>query len=698
MRASAASTAVLVVAFACARKEAPLPPLPPPSVEGWGPIITVVGKRYSFALAGHHLAASAASSDLPSVTLTRTRDLQGNAASSIPLTAFAGNPDGVARDGAQLLGGTLFAMPDQGVYALTVRTAAGLEVRMDDALVVFPLPGVTKIEPSILCQGHTDITVTGTFIMFDQNPFLAFEYGVSPSGEIVTDRKNPPSFPLTPSGCQSVPYANGDARICSSLQGTVGFTFARTRLEPMLFPYSSAGWAWTTADVPIESGSRSDLVFVGEAVDADLEEQFFAGFMTALGVAPEVLLDGSAVPVVAMDCSPSGIDPYQHCSTVRFTVPQGTAVGEHSIVARFASGCASSGTLRLMPRPEINGVSPSSVCQYGATPVRVQGTGFLHGGGVAALVDGSYVPSIACTPETEGTCLTLQATSWTPGVHQVVIRNYTSPRWLDSAPASFTVTPGPADIGWPAPNLIYSGATTKVFFPLAHVTGTVTSAALRAVTSTGPAVAVEFTPAAGGSWITFPSLGRSDAYALDIVDGSLCAPLQHPTFTALPDPVIASMDFAGPSVLYTRSLDGTEGPPLTTQQTGNPGPSVTASRAAAGSDWYFLYYGGNGPDYGMLRFDLLASGDGDPLDTPGIILFTTAGQIERTVSRPNADTWTHYDVALDSAEGWTFRDSTGSRAATWEDLKRISNIGIRGSWWSGMANASIDNFIVGFAR
>jgi hypothetical protein len=97
-------------------------------------------------------------------------------------------------------------------------------------------------------------------------------------------------------------------------------------------------------------------------------------------------------------------------------------------------------------------------------------------------------------------------------------------------------------------------------------------------------------------------------------------------------------------------------------------------------------------------FDLLAAGGGDPITAPGLVLFGSGFRIERVIAAPSSDTWTHYDISLDSPGGWTYRDAGGTRPAAWADLKRTSTIHILGSWWSGTASAALDNFSVELAR
>jgi hypothetical protein len=74
-------------------------------------------------------------------------------------------------------------------------------------------------------------------------------------------------------------------------------------------------------------------------------------------------------------------------------------------------------------------------------------------------------------------------------------------------------------------------------------------------------------------------------------------------------------------------------------------------------------------------------------------------QIEHALTAPAPGTWTHYEVSLASADGWTYRDANGSRPAELADLRSaFVFVRILGSWWTGPGAAALDNVAVELAR
>ncbi len=89
-----------------------------------------------------------------------------------------------------------------------------------------------------------------------------------------------------------------------------------------------------------------------------------------------------------------------------------------------------------------------------------------------------------------------------------------------------------------------------------------------------------------------------------------------------------------------------------------------------------------------------------PRPRPGVVLTNALFSLEHPIQPPPADgTWTHYELALQDPDGWTYRDAQGSRPATLQDLRiGFFQVRVLGSWWSGGGSSALDNFATELAR
>ncbi len=128
---------------------------------------------------------------------------------------------------------------------------------------------------------------------------------------------------------------------------------------------------------------------------------------------------------------------------------------------------------------------------------------------------------------------------------------------------------------------------------------------------------------------------------------------------------------------------------------------MAAHYASTGADpaWSFVVpETWHGYDIGVVRFDLRRSGTGSPVPAADVRLVSVNASLETTLLPPPADAWTHYDLDLTSPSAWTFRDSSGTRPATADDLRNAIDsaygLAIRGQAFTASSDASLDNLSV----
>jgi hypothetical protein len=717
----------------------PPPSLPPPTIEHVSPGVGISGTPFSLDVYGTYFRdpsiAGRSLKDGPTVVVSRIRDLDGVAvdgpgASQVAIVETVGGRNGIASITVDTS-----ALP-VGVYSLSLRTVAGLDVRREEAFVILPRPAVTSLDHPLLCDPHMSrlyggprpetLGINGTNL-YKLPPLVP---GVALGGRGPNRSLRPTVIPDAVSGCRSVQFPGGESCFLSQLGLLCArFTGAElcTRVEAH-FPDIDLTSHMVVAVVPpllesIAPDATFDLftdLFVEEpaplpsqrlfsAVDAQVGMPlWFGGYPLIVGptAAPAVRIDGAPFPATATDCAPSGASGVDLCRGLIATLPQGFAPGNHLVELTTATGCAAAASFASAPRPVIRTVTPSTICERST-----QQTVFLQGDGFVApdvFIDGKYEPfASGCVPAPgNSSCLSVNLVGdrLSLGPHKVEVENRSTPL-IRSAPATVNVVTGPPFRGRPSPNLVYADGLRKVFVPVFNVTGHLVSARLLAFAT---AIPVEIAEVPGGAELTIPASAGAGAYQIEISDESPCPggdPGGSFLFTT-DNPVVRSLDFdtqASASRARTVTVTGEPGPAVTwLQNQGNPGSAIGASRDAAGPDWYFVLdvAWDGGMDLGLLRFDLRATNSAGAATAPGVLLTNFLFRVEHAILPPPLDgSWAHYELSLQSADGWTYRDAAGSRAATLSDLRTsMEDVRVLGSWSQGAGSAALDNVAVELAR
>jgi len=716
----------------------PSQPLPPPTIAHISPGAGISGVPFAVEVFGFYFRdpaiAGRSDRDGPTFVYSRIRDLDGNAVDGPAASGVAVVQS--ASTGAAIASFTMDASAlAPGVYSLSLRTIAGLEVRRDDAFVILPRPAVTSIDQSLFCDPHMAsfgpprsevLGINGTNL-YRLPPFqLAVDLVARSPNRLLRGSIVPESI----SGCRPVRFSGGESCFNSAL-GLLCDRFEAvelcTRVEARLpADINLSGHMVVAAVPPLVGRLAPDLtfdlfadIFVEEpevlplhrlfsAVDGAVAMPLWSGgrpLVVGPGASPEVRIDLAPFPVTATGCSPSGAPGFDLCRGLIATLPQGFPPGNHLLELSTATGCAASTTFASAPRPVIRTVTPATICERGSQTVFVNGDGFVA---PDVFIDGKYDPfPSACLPTPgNSACLSLNLGrgELALGAHIVEVENRSTPL-IRSGAATINVVTGPPFRGRPDPNLVYSSGTRKVFVPVVNVTGHVVSARLVEFATSIPVDVVEVP---GGIELTVPASAGRGSYLIEVSDESPCAGRDPgSSFLRTTDqPIVRSLDFdTRDGVLLARTVTLAEepGPAVSwLENQGATGSAIGASRDAAGPDWYFaLDTAWEGEmDLGLLRFDLRAQGAGDAASAPGVLLTNFVFRLEHAIPPPPPDgSWAHYEASLENPDGWTYRDATASRPATPADLRSsFVNVRVLGSWQAGAGNAALDNVVVELAR
>ena len=381
------------------------------------------------------------------------------------------------------------------------------------------------------------------------------------------------------------------------------------------------------------------------------------------------------------------------------------AVAIAATVAACSSGDGSTSTsIRTVPNPVIRTIIPATVCQRALQVVSLGGDEFIS---PSLYLDGRSFMSSQCVPATrDSSCLSfdLGYDDLSIGPHTVEVETSSTPR-IRSDPSTINVVSGPPFPGQPAPDLVYASGHRTVFVPTSNVTGRIMSARLNDLA--GVILPVEFSEVVGGIQITVPATAGEGVYRIELSDESPCVG-RDPASSALrttDTPVLLLRDFEtqdGAAFDRTVAVTGEPGPLLAwLKDQGNPGSAIGANRDASGPDWYLVALAAWGArmDIGLIRFDLRSSGAGEPSAAPGVVITNIAFQLEHAIPPPPNGSWAHYELSLQTADGWTYRDANGSRPAEPADLQMsFLDVRVLGSWWRGAGSATVDNLAVELAR
>lgn len=719
-----ARASLLVTALACtsdppdASPPPPPPFLPPPTISRVAPRLIVPGSITDFGIEGNGFARR--DSDVaPTMTVSRTRDVDGNATDgpSLSVEGYVQTLSSVVQRSFMWIDAPTL---EPGVYAVALRNEEGLEARYEDAFVLPPPPAITAIEDRFCLAGAPAPTIAIEGVNFYQPaPYVAAVYlhsrdlvqwGDSSLDELAVE---------SVSGCRPVPFALEGLELCARIVARLPDRIAGPRTDVILeLPHLPPEWFDLVRPVWIEQPmTTSAHLGFGAAVDAPRDARVWDRMVVhAPAFTPSVSIGDVPLAVRPGGCVPSGVPSFELCSELTATIPQGFAPGNHTIEVTTANGCTGTASIVLGPRPVISSLSTPLVCER-TQRLRVDGDGFFWpeviAGSDPELRASSYH---ACTPGSGAPmCLGVDG-DFPVGVHELRVRNQTAPPVVSNA-VQLTVAPGPPMVGDPRERVLYSGATRPVFVPAWGITGEVVAADLvphadgTEVDPPAP-LPVDVVAVAGGVEVTFPALGGDGDYHVVVHDGSPCPSAQtFSPFHVVADPVLLWQDFDGPQYpwFFTQSpVAGTAPAFQVLWGDGVAGNAGGASRDVAGPEWFFTSMVDlRGADLGMLRFDLRASGSGEASGSRGVVLFfrsSPAGrpyQLERHLPAPAPGAWTHFDVALDDASGWTYHEPfTGvTRPAARDDLRgELGTIWILGSWWTGATSAALDDFTIELAR
>jgi len=198
----------------------PSQPLPPPTIAHISPGAGISGVPFAVEVFGFYFRdpaiAGRSDRDGPTFVYSRIRDLDGNAVDGPAASGVAVVQS--ASTGAAIASFTMDASAlAPGVYSLSLRTIAGLEVRRDDAFVILPRPAVTSIDQSLFCDPHMAsfgpprsevLGINGTNL-YRLPPFqLAVDLVARSPNRLLRGSIVPESI----SGCRPVRFSGGPAR------------------------------------------------------------------------------------------------------------------------------------------------------------------------------------------------------------------------------------------------------------------------------------------------------------------------------------------------------------------------------------------------------------------------------------------------------------------------------------------------------
>lgn len=661
--------------------------LGPPSLDSSLSPLGVQGEPFSVGFTGVNLGDSLHPG---AITLSRTRDVTGQPLGGVPVSIPAKLSTGGGPDTASATFPGDALLP--GVYSAVVRNAQGVDASLDEAVLVLPRPAITSVDRRFYCFGAPSaVKLSGSFFNFDGEPLQL---------EIQIGTYVPQRMQVQASGCAPVPYSRVAVNLCSAVSATglpAGESQVTVVVPRLRDALARQGSFDLTRDLFGETpGAPTGSRGLYSANAAPVPVLVWDGWaVTGPGVAPTALMEGTPVALTGKQCSPSKDGTFQICQWLEALIPQGAAPGVHTLAVTGASGCTRSASLELAPVPVIEQVA--TICAYARRPVEVIGSGLVL---PEALVDGQRADATPCRQSPPGKlCLDLMTASGfiPPGNHTLQLVNASTPP-VSSASVTVQSFPGPPSVAAMGPLAsIYAGATRQVFVPASALDGNLVSAVL--VGSTGR-TAVQAVQVSGGLEITYPALGVTDLYFLEVTDQSPCVGRSGYPLETRADPVIFSSDFeTGTQAVST----GMSGPALTSVSDGNPGKAAQASSAGVAGDWY-LHFSHTAPsvaDVGLLRFDLRARGSGAPSTAPGFRLtFFDNHQLEHALSPPPSAAWTHYELRFDSADGWSYRDAGGSiRPATLAEVRADGGSSqVLGSWWPGTGDTAIDNLAEEYER
>jgi hypothetical protein len=512
---------------------------------------------------------------------TLTLSLGGQSIHSVPTTASectpVQGPQGAIQTCTRLEATVAQGALPAGNYLATVTNPAPVDCasEQDVRFVVAPPPTLSSLAPELGCnaQGQRTLTLQGT--------------------DFLTVNGEAPTVHLT-SGAQSVALTSV-ATGCEPLAGPTETVQRCTTLTAQLGQNALPEGSYAVAvENPAPAGCTSTQSHAYQVTPAPVvtsiqPEAFCAadnqvpvtvqgdGFLRIDGVEPTVTVGTLTPPATTSNCTAvTGTQAAVfRCTTISFTVPQGTAAGVLAVTVEnpAPAGCQSAAgpVVAVFGAPAVTDVQPVAVCSAAPdTQIVITGTGFttfngtppevVVGAGGTAL---TYVPTAGGCTAVMGTtdsielCTTLTITvlqgTLPEGTLPLTVTNPGPIGCASSGTGSLEVTPPPTltDV---QPATICSGGHTFTltgtnFDPAAVVrlldgTGAGVATA-QTVTVTSPTSATA--TFAGG----IPPNVNSTPYTLSLENPDGCSalwgPPQHAGVVVVPGPQIFFVD---PNVAY----------------------------------------------------------------------------------------------------------------------------------------------------
>jgi hypothetical protein len=695
---------VLCALAACGGSQPPAAVTNPPQITATKPtqVFAENDKDFTAVVSGKFLSAKADGSGAPTVSLIRTRDLQGNPVGDPIFSTVPDAPVGEAVDNQAVF--AHLHPSGSGFYALSVKTPAG-EARVEDYAVLLDPAAVTTQPPPMLCLStNPEITLQGTFNRIHINPGIATlgdvvpeagAYFINADGSIKHFASTPET---TLQGCRPIAFTGRDISVCSQMTVHFGSAFSAGGVAYQL--QVSPGVAGQQVfDLIIENANppspQRDILLGAAGTSMPF---FFANqYISGSGVAPSATLDGAPVAIGPASCTPA-LGDKSSCRELDVSIPPGTPAGSHALVLTAAAGCTSAATVVTHVPPGVS-IPAGPHCVAGGA-MTVGGTSLFN---ATAFVDGHQVPYTACS---DGTCGSVSVSGLSPGDHQLVVHAQLDTTSLDSDPTPFVLSPGPATLGEPLPETLLAGAQRPFFVPMSNKTGPATAAELVDYFD-GGVLTADVVDIDGGALVTAPPDAGPGPYMVTAQDESPCSSIivrGTNLIDLASSPVVASFTFDTDwdSMAFSTLFAETGQPPVGSDSwsatAGNPGGAVIATAIGGPPQYFHRFLNFFGKDLGVLRFDLNACpfGATDALPQAHVKLTGNPfnGSTEFTLSRPidpPACTFTHYDVPL-GGDGWTYTDNSGSRPATAIDFAQIfDGVFIQGNFFTGGNSVALDN-------
>jgi hypothetical protein len=656
------------------------------------PLAAAPGVPFLLEVRGVGLVATGGTAGV--VTLQRVRDLQGNAVDGPASThAVAAGRAGAEEELSATI--ALDAAAPPGIYGLRIVGSGGGVAALDDFLAVLPRPSIFGLADAGVCAGAAAPSAVAVANLAVIDGRFGAAYHASSLGALVAE----------PAGCREVPFARAAIRLCDRIEVGVG---ALLRTPP-------GGPALDAMTIALAGPGAEPLTAVPFVLDGDVEGRLAGPPVGATGApglvpldggqsilvrtAPDMLatVDGASAGLRRSGCAPAAIAGWERCRLTAAT-PAILAPGTHSATLANLPGCRRTLAFEVRERPTVTGVSPTPLCA-GAPALEISGTGMFDP--VEVLVDGVAVASALCASPCDVVQVGLPV-HLTPGARALSVEVATEPR-LRSPEVALTVLSGPPEATRSMPFMVAAGHAFEVVIRTRTPPAGITGAAIEDRFS-GAVVPASFTVEPGGVRVAFPVL-PSSAYAVLLTESRQCtavggavqlvsgAAVLRTTFDYFQDPFGVTWPGRGLDQCYS-------GGPELRASGGVPGGALAyAAPASQPGPWYFAFCPIlEGYDLGRISFDLLLEqeGAGPTIDASDVVLSTVGASLERALAARPGLAWTHHDLDLNDPAGWTWRDGSGTRPATLEDLRAVSwlltGIQIRGQYAEGASAALLDNF------